>query len=211
MLDVLTLAFLGLTLAMVVVRRLDRAILLVAGQSSVLALVALVEASHSGTAHAYLAFGLTVLVKVIAIPVILLRVLNGIRVKREIEAVLPVKVAFSIAVALTLLAYRAIGSASLPGELASQNALPVALAAVLIGLFLMIVRKKALSQVIGLILMENGFYLAALVATAGLPIIVEIGVAFDLLVGILVMGTFVYRINQTFDTINTDRLRGLRG
>ena len=79
------------------------------------------------------------------------------------------------------------------------------------GLGLMIVRKKALSQIAGLIIMENGVYLAALVATLGLPIAVELGVFFDLLVGVLLLGVFAYRINQTFDTINTDRLRALRG
>jgi hydrogenase-4 component E len=59
--------------------------------------------------------------------------------------------------------------------------------------------------------MENGVYVAALVATLGLPIAVELGVFFDLLVGVLLLGVFAYRINQTFDSINTDRLRALRG
>jgi hydrogenase-4 component E len=81
----------------------------------------------------------------------------------------------------------------------------------LIGLGLMIARRKALSQVAGLITMENGVYLAALVATYGLPLAVELGVFFDLLVGVLLLGVFTYRINQTFDTINTDRLRALKG
>ena len=76
----------------------------------------------------------------------------------------------------------------------------MAVALVLIGLGLMIGRKKALSQIAGLIIMENGVYLAALVATLGLPVAVELGVFFDLLVGVLLLGVFAYRINQTFDT-----------
>ena len=59
--------------------------------------------------------------------------------------------------------------------------------------------------------MENGVYLAALVATLGLPVAVELGVFFDLLIGVLFLGVFAYRINQTFDSLNIDRLRALRG
>lgn len=211
MLDVLTILFLGTALAMVLVRRLDQAILLLALQSTILACVALAPSEHGIIGHALLAFALTVAVKVVAIPTILWRVLESIRVKREIEPVLPMKVAFACAVALTLVAYRAAGTPAIASAMTSRNALPVALAAVLIGLLLMISRRKALTQVIGLIVMENGFYLIALVATAALPLVVEIGVAFDLLVGVIVMGILLYRINQTFDTINTDRLGSLRG
>jgi hydrogenase-4 component E len=81
----------------------------------------------------------------------------------------------------------------------------------LIGLFLMIGRRKALSQVIGLITMENGVYLAALVATYGLPLAVELGIFFDLLIGTLLMGVFVSRISDSFESIDIDRLRSLRG
>jgi hydrogenase-4 component E len=93
----------------------------------------------------------------------------------------------------------------------SQHALPVAVSLMLIGLGLMIGRRKALSQVAGLIIMENGVYLAALVATLGLPVAVELGVFFDLLIGVLLLGVLAYRINQTFDSLNIDRLRALRG
>ena len=75
----------------------------------------------------------------------------------------------------------------------------------------MLIRKKALSQIIGIVSMENGLYLMAVVATHGLPLAVELGVAIDLVTGVLVMGLFARQIHRTFDTINTDRLRALRG
>jgi hydrogenase-4 component E len=141
----------------------------------------------------------------------LFRVLHAVHIRREVELVLSTRSALLLAMVGVLLAYRAAGSLNLPGAVPSQHALPVAVALVLIGLGLMIGRKKALSQIAGLMVMENGVYLAALVATLGLPVAVELGVFFDLLVGVLLLGVFAYRINQTFDTINTDRLRALRG
>jgi hydrogenase-4 component E len=81
----------------------------------------------------------------------------------------------------------------------------------LISLFTMVTRKKALMQVIALVSMDNGLYLAGIIATLGLPLFVEIALFFDLLVGVIIMGVFAFRINQTFETVNTDRLRQLRG
>jgi hydrogenase-4 component E len=82
---------------------------------------------------------------------------------------------------------------------------------VLLGLFTMTIRKKALVQVVGLVMMENGIYLAALVVTRGLPLAVELGVAVDILVGVLVMWLVIRQIERAFATIDTDHLRALRG
>ncbi|HEX9494832.1 MAG TPA: hydrogenase, partial [Candidatus Limnocylindria bacterium] len=81
----------------------------------------------------------------------------------------------------------------------------------LLGLLLMSTRRKAISQVIGLITIENGVFLAGLGATLGLPLFVEIGVFFDLLIALTVLAVFSFRINEHFDTVNTDALRELRG
>ncbi len=209
--DGLAVALLAIGLASVAARRLDTAIWLLVAQSLVLASVAVSIAIATGAAHVVVAAGLTILVKVVLIPVVLFRVLAGVRIRREVDLVLPTRAALLVAVVAVLVAYRAAGALGLPGVIPSQHALPVAIALMLIGLGLMIGRKKALSQMAGLITMENGVYLAALVATAGLPLAVELGVMFDLLLGVLLLGVFAYRINQTFDTINTDRLRSLRG
>jgi hydrogenase-4 component E len=209
--DALAIALLATGLLSVAARRLDAAIWLLVAQSLVLAATAGAIAAATGAWHVYAAAGLTVLVKVIAIPTVLFRVLRAVQVRREVGLALPTRVALLVAIGGVLVAYRAAGSLDLPGAVPSRHALPVALALMLIGLGLMIARRKALSQVAGLITMENGVYLAALVATYGLPLAVELGVFFDLLVGVLLLGVFTYRINQTFDTINTDRLRALKG
>ena len=74
----------------------------------------------------------------------------------------------------------------------------------------MVTRRKALMQIVGLMVMENGIYLAAMGVTGAMTLLVELGIFFDLLIGVLVMGVIIFRINQTFDTIDSDRLRRLR-
>ena len=88
----------------------------------------------------------------------------------------------------------------------------MSLALTFIGLLLMATRRKAISQLIGLITLENGIFLAGiLIATLGLPLFVEIGIFFDLLVAVGVTAVLTLRINEQFDTMNTDELRRLRG
>ena len=96
----------------------------------------------------------------------------------------------------------------------ARSAYPAAaglsLTLLLIGMLLMLTRSLAISQVIGFLVLENGVALLAVLATSGVPLIVELGVFLDVLLGFLVMQVFVYRIRETFDTINVDRLRDLR-
>ena len=96
------------------------------------------------------------------------------------------------------------------GTVITRNCLAISLAVVLIGFFVMISRRKAITQVMGLLMMENGLFLAAISLTYGMPMIVEIGVFFDILVGALIMGVFAFRINRTFETIDTGILKRLR-
>ena len=74
----------------------------------------------------------------------------------------------------------------------------------------MMTRKKAVTQLVGLLTMENGLFLSGLAITYGMPLIVEVGIFFDILVAALILGVFMFRINQTFETINMDTLRSLR-
>jgi hydrogenase-4 component E len=97
------------------------------------------------------------------------------------------------------------------GAFAAPNALPAAIGLLLIGLFTMVTRRKALTQVIGLVTMENGLYLAAVAATRGLPFAVEFGVAVDVLTGVAIMSLVIHEINQLLGTTSIDRLRTLRG
>jgi len=92
-----------------------------------------------------------------------------------------------------------------------SHCLSISIAVILIGFFLMITRKKAVTQMVGLMTMENGVFLCAMVLTSGMPMIIELGVSFDVLMGILIMGIFVFRIRETFASIDTSKLNSLRG
>ncbi|MDO8671569.1 MAG: hypothetical protein Q7O66_09090 [Dehalococcoidia bacterium] len=209
--DGIAILLMSTALASVLTRRLDRSIYLLALQGLLLAAATTVVALKTGTGHAYFAVALTVAVKVLLVPGILLYALHEIRIKREIEVVLSRRLTFPLAVGLIMLAYYVAGPyASLDGFLA-RNALPAAMSTLLIGLLTMLTRKKALCQVAGIVAMENGLYLMAVVATQGLPLAVELGVAVDVVVGVLVMGVFARQIHRTFDSTNTDRLQSLRG
>jgi hydrogenase-4 component E len=80
-----------------------------------------------------------------------------------------------------------------------------------IGLFIMISRKKALMQMLGILIMENGLFLGAISLTYGMPLLVELGIFFDVLIGVLIMGILIFRINKTFESIDTDVLKTLIG
>ena len=101
---------------------------------------------------------------------------------------------------------RGAGAASL-----GHNTLAVAISLFLIGFFMMINRRKALTQVLALLSLENGIFLAAISLTYGMPLIVELGVFFDVLVAVMVLGILVYRIRETFESMDVSRLRRLRG
>jgi hydrogenase-4 component E len=93
---------------------------------------------------------------------------------------------------------------------AVSRVLSVSIAMMLIGLFIMTTRKNAITQIVGLLTMENGVFLSGLSITYGMPLIVEVGIFFDILVAVLILGVFIFRINKTFESISIDSLRGLR-
>lgn len=209
--DGLALALLAVALASVVVRDLIAGVWLLVLQSTVLALIAAAMAIASGELHMWLVVVLTVLVRAVIAPALLFGILRRVKLRRETRPLLPTRLAAVSALGLIVLAFVAGGRLALLDGFPSRNALPVALALTLLGLLLMCTRRKAISQVIGLITIENGIFLAGLSATLGLPLFVEIGVFFDLLVALTVLAVFTFRINEHFETVNTDTLRELRG
>jgi hydrogenase-4 component E len=96
------------------------------------------------------------------------------------------------------------------GFLLTRDSLAIALAIVLIGLFIMIARKKALTQVIGFLVMENGLFLGATAAVYGMPLIVELGVFFDLLVAAFIIGIYTHQLQDTLDNVKTGKLTTLK-
>ena len=209
--DTLALLLLLTSFGSVLVHRLDQSILLLAAQGTLLAAVAVVVAVQVGAIHAYIAVVVTFAVKAVAVPVLMLRALRGVRLKQESELVVSRRLALLNAIALLLVAYYAAGPLVALDTRFPRNALPIALAMLLIGMLIMLTRKQVLSQIPGLVAMENGIYLAALVVTRGLPLAVELGVAADVLVGVVVMILVSRQIHRMFPTVTTDRMQSLRG
>lgn len=216
-LDVISLLLLATGLGSTLLLRTHAFVRLLALQGVLLAAAAGAVALSEPTLHTYVAAAITGLVKAVAVPLALRLALHRVGRVGGSEIVLSRKLAFVLAVALILLAFYVTGPiARSVGDL-TPNALPAAVSLILLGMLTMATRRKALAQVAGLVMLENGLYLAALVVTRGLPLAVELGVAVDVLVGVLVMGLVVQQIERTFasrDTdasMDTDRLTILRG
>ena len=158
--------------------------------------------------HTYIAAILTVVIKVWMIPYALFRVVKRLRDERESNPILSPNQT-SLAAALVLAVAYGFLDEALPGV--SRDILAGALAVFMIGLLIMITRRQAVLQIIGLIMMENGIYLLGLSMTKGLPLIIEFGVFFDVLIAVIVLGILTWRLKLSFMTTDTSVLRKLKG
>jgi hydrogenase-4 component E len=185
-------------------------------QSFLLASIATTIAYFNHAPHIYIVAALTLVFKAILLPHFLERLVMKIEIRQEIEPLVNVPISVIISGLLTVLAYVVAESLHRPEEAAGpaslgHNTLAVAIAVFLIGFFMMVNRRKALTQVLALLCLENGLFLAAISLTYGMPLLVELGIFFDLLVAVMVLGILVYRIRGTFDSMDVSRLTRLRG
>lgn len=180
-------------------------------QSVMLALMAAVLAHYTGSEHIYLVAGLTLVVKGIVIPRFLMYSVDRLKVKREIEPLVGIPGSLLISGALIIVAYYVTEPLISSAETVTRNCLAISMSVVLIGMFMMISRRKALTQMVGLLMMENGLFLGIISTTYGMPLIVEIGIFFDVFMAVLIMGIFAFRVNRSFETLDTTFMRRLRG
>ncbi|HHT9106681.1 MAG TPA: hydrogenase [Candidatus Wujingus californicus] len=208
--DILAILMLMSTIVLIGSSRLRVCIWAYAIRSFVLAVVSGLIAYFSGIHHIYVATGISVALKVIVIPGFLFYIINKIKIKEDVESFINYTLSLLIACGLILIAYYSTESILKFENPFMKHCLPVSIAITLLGFFVMITRKKAMTQILGLLAMEDGLFFAALSTCYGMPLIVELGVFFDILVSVIIMGIYVYRIKETFDTIDTDVLRELR-
>jgi hydrogenase-4 component E len=185
-------------------------------QSLLLAGIANTIAYFNRAPHIFIAAALTLIFKTILLPIFLRRLVARIEIRQEIEPLVNVPVSVIISGLLTMLAYvvaEPLRARSETGGAAAlgHNTLPVAIALFLIGFFMMISRRKALTQVLALLSLENGLFLAAISLTYGMPLIIELGIFFDVLVAVMILAILVYRIRETFDSMDVSRLSRLKG
>ena len=208
--NVCSMLLLVTSFAIVAQRRLSACVDLFAVQSVFLAVTAALVAFLTGIHHIYIAALLTIVIKAIVIPIILKKVIERLNVQREVAFVINIPPSLLICGALVILAFSVTEPVASLGFLLTKDSLAIALAIVLIGFFTMIARKKAVTQVVGFLMVENGLFLGATAAAYGMPLIVELGVFFDVLVAGLIIGIYTHRLQDTFDSVDVSKLTGLR-
>ncbi|HLG74838.1 MAG TPA: NADH-quinone oxidoreductase subunit K [Ktedonobacteraceae bacterium] len=197
--------------ATVAARHINGAIGIYAIQSFALAMVAVVVGYFTGSSDLYIVAVLTVIVKCGAIAWILRNVTNRLHLQREARPYLTIPVSLLICALLTLLAFFTSPAVVAPGTFLNEPPLAISIAMVLIGLFLLSSRRHAVIQVIGLLTIENGLFSGAIAIAYGMPLIVEFGILFDILIAVIVMSLLVTLIQReliTADTANLQRLKG---
>jgi hydrogenase-4 component E len=199
------------TYLMVGQKALFTAIRLYGVQSVLLGAVAVVMALAGHRPHLLASAALTIGLKGVLIPWFLMRVVERIGIHREIEPYVNVPSSLLLCLGLTVLGYRV--GAGLAADAAGQahHVVGVSLSMLLMGLFLMVTRRKAVTQILALLTVENSVFLVALGATAGMPLIVELGISFDVILAVLVLGVLVHRIADRFDSMDVSRLSRLKG
>jgi hydrogenase-4 component E len=150
------------------------------------------------------------LLKVIAIPYFLNRMEKQFGDHRELQPYINVASSLILSGLLVLLAYAVTRPLVLVSDLPTRGGMPLAMGLIFVGLLVIITRKKAMTQIVGFLVMENGIALLAVLGTYGIPIIVELGVFLDVLMGFLVMQVFVYHIHTTFESIDVDQMNELK-
>jgi hydrogenase-4 component E len=154
---------------------------------------------------------ITQAIKVLYIPYLLKKTVRQIEYKVEKDFFLNIPISILICCGLVILAYFTVTHINDIQDGYLKVYLGNAIAVVLIGLFFMISRKKAIGQIIGFLVIENGLFTAAIFSTEGMPMIVELGIFFDVLTAVLIMGILVFRINENFESIDLNKLKNLRG
>jgi len=179
-------------------------------QGVLLAALAALLGVREGSSELYAVALGVLLLKAIVLPMVLRRVLRDSGEARETEPLVNVTASMFAATLLTLLAYAVSRPLVALAPSPATEAVPIGLAAVFLGFFVLVTRRRALSQVVGFLLMDNGISATAFLATGGVPLIVELGVSLDLLLIVLVLQILAARLRVTFGHADLDELRELR-
>lgn len=190
--------------------RLVGCIRLVAVQGVLLGVLALLVQVGWSPARALLLAGGSVLLKGVVFPRLLSKALRGAEIRREVEPYVGYIPSVLLGLGMLVLAVWVSSRLALPVPAASRLLVPVALSTTLTGLFLIVARRKAITQVLGYLVLENGIVAFGIALSHEAPLSVELGVLLDVFVAVLVMGIIVHSIREEFDHIDTDRLASLK-
>ncbi len=179
-------------------------------QAIVLAASVAWQAYTQQAAHLYVTAAIALIFKALIIPLSLHKIVKKLRVHRTIEIIGGLRITMALGVFLTALSLVVMLPATTSVNAIDREDLAFAMAVVLLGLLMMVTRSNVVSQVIGFMSLENGLILAAAGAD-GMPLVVEISVAFSVIVAFIIIGIFLFRIRERFDTVNLFELDRVRG
>ena len=199
-----------ISFAMLAQRRIVTLVNLLALQGGLLCAATLLLAWRTGENHLYLSAALTLALKVVFLPWLLHRLIRRLEVYWDTEPMLNVAGTMLVGLLVVVFAFGLAQPISAIASTATRSAIGIAVAVVLLAFLTMITRRKATSQVVGFLSMENGLFFGAMSATYGMPMIVELGVALDVLVAMLVLGVFFFQIREQFDSLDLHHLESLR-
>ena len=191
-----------LCFAMLAQRRILTLINLFMMQGLVLCISTLIVAITTQQSHLLWSAGLTLLLKAIALPYILHRLIRRLSVKWDVETLINIPTTMLVGIALVVIAFNVAQPISQLSGTITRSTLGIALACVLLAFLMMITRSKAVPQVIAFLSMENGLFFAATSATYGMPMVVELGIALVVMVGMVILGVFFFQIRQQFDSLD---------
>ncbi len=196
--------------AMLSQRRILSLIYLFAWQGLVLALSTTIVAYTTGQHHLYYSAMLTLVLKAFLLPWLLHRLIIRLNIRWDVETLINIPTTMLVGIALVILAFNLAAPITQLASTVTRSALGIALASVLLSFLMMITRRKAVTMVVGFLAMENGLFFAATSATYGMPMVVELGIALDVLVGTFIFGIFFFQIRETFDSLDTKHLEKLK-
>ena len=196
--------------AMLSQRRIVSLVNLFAVQGGVLTASTAIVAYTSGQHHLYYSAALSVALKMLLLPWILHRLIRRLNVRWDSEPLINIPTTMLVGIVLVVFAFGLAQPISQMSTTIARSTLGIALAVVMLSFLMMITRRKAISQIVGFLAMENGLFFAATSATYGMPMVVELGVALDVLIGMVILGVFFFQIREQFDSLDLQHLEQLR-
>jgi hydrogenase-4 component E len=210
LIDLFATLMLLIAFAMIAQRRVLTLIHLFALQGATLVASTAIVGTVTHQPHLYISAALTLVLKVFLIPWLLHRVIDRLSVRWDVEMLINIPTTLLIGIVLVIFAFNIAAPIAQLSVSIARGTLGIALACVLLSFMMMITRSKAVPQVIGFLAMENGLFFAAVAATYGMPMVVELGIALDVLVGILILGVFLFQIREQFDSLDIRHLERLK-
>ena len=210
LINLLAAVLLLLAFAMLAQRRVLTLVDLFAAQGFALACSTAIVAFATHQSHLYWSAGLTLVLKVGLLPWLLHHLIRKLDVRWDVEGLINIPTTMLIGIVLVVFSFNLAVPISQLSNTVTRSTLGIATASVMLSFLMMITRRKAIPQVIGFLSMENGLFFAATSATYGMPLVVELGIALDVLIGMLIFGVFFFQIREQFDSLDLKHFEKLK-